>query len=91
MLGTGPSNSSLSILREARFTLVEFAADLPPILYDHEAQGERVNVADDPAYQSDLARLCRLTLRHRMQNMDHTLSLITITPDGPQQVKRNNN
>lgn len=87
-LGTGPSNSALAILREARFTLVEFAADLPPILYDHEAQGEQVNVATDPAYQGELARLCRLMLRHRMRNMDHTLSLVTITEDGPQQVKR---
>ncbi len=82
-LGTGPTDSALSILREARFTLVEFAADLPPILYDHEAEGERVNVAADPAYQGDLARLCRMMLRHRMRNMDHTLSLVTITTDGP--------
>lgn len=87
-LGTGPSNSALSILREARFTLVEFAADLPPILYDHDAQGERENVAQQPAYQGELARLCRVMLRHRMKNMDHTLSLVTITGDGPQEVPR---
>lgn len=82
-LGTGPSTSALSILREPRFTLVEFAADLPPILYDHENRGELENVADNPAYQGELARLCRLMLRHRMRNMDHTLSLVTITEDGP--------
>ena len=87
-LGTGPSDSSLSILREDRFTLVEFATDLPPILYDHAADGEFKNVADDPAYQGDLARLCRLMLRHRMQNMDHTLSLVTITEDGPRHMQR---
>ncbi len=87
-LGTGPSDSALSILREKRFTLVEFAADLPPILYDHDAEGERKNVAADPAYQGDLARLCRLMLRHRMRNMDHTLSLVAITDDGPKQTQR---
>lgn len=88
MLGTGPGNSALSILRAGRFTLVEFAADLPPILYDHEGQGEQVNVAADPAYMGELARLCRLMLRHRMRNLDQTLSLVTITEDGPQEVKR---
>ncbi len=87
-LGTGPSDSSLAILREARYTLVEFAADLPPILYDHEGRGEEVNVADDPEYLTDLNRLTRLMLRHRMKNMDHTLSLYTITKDGPRQKMR---
>lgn len=87
-LGTGPSDSSLTILREARFTLVEFAADLPPILFDHERHGEAENVADQSEYQSDLNRLTRLMLRHRMKNMDHTLSLITITNDGPRQKSR---
>jgi len=81
-LGLGPSNSSLSILRDARFTLVEFAADLPPILFDFEARGEAENVAERPAYQADLHRLTRDMLRHRMRNMDHTLSLFTITQSG---------
>ncbi len=87
-LGTGPSDSSLAILREARFTLVEFAADLPSILYDHEGRGEAVNVADQPEHLEDLNRLTRLMLRHRMKNMDHTLSLDTITEGGPRQKMR---
>jgi len=87
-LGTGPSNSALSILRDARFTLVEFAADLPPILYDNAAQGEALNVANLPDYRDDLARLGRQMLRHRMCYMDHTLSLDTITNDGPRRQKR---
>lgn len=82
-LGTGPSDSTLAILREERFTLVEFAADMPPILYDHEAKGELENVEEQPEYQSDLNRLTRLMLRHRMRNMDHALSLTTITSEGP--------
>lgn len=87
-LGTEPSNSSLAILREARFTLVEFAADLPPILYDHDGRGEAVNVADQSEHLEDLNRLTRMMLRHRMKNMDHTLSLDTITKDGPRQKMR---
>lgn len=87
-VGTGPSDSSLSILREARFTLIEFAAELPPILFDHDGQGEQENVAEQPEYQGELNRLTRAMLRHRMKNMDHTLSLSTITNEGPRQKLR---
>ena len=87
-LGTDTSNSSLGILRDDRFTLVEFAADLPPLLFDHHGKGEMENVAEDPAFASDLARLTRQMLRHRMRNMDHTLSLDTITNDGPKRQSR---
>ena len=82
-LGTGPSTSCLGILREKRFTFVEFAADLPPMLFDHDGQGEFENVADKPEYAAELARLTRAMLPHRMRNMDHTLSLDTITRNGP--------
>lgn len=88
-LGTGPSDSCLSILRDERFTLVEFAADLPPLLFDRSSKdGEFTNVATDPQYASELARLCRSLLRHRMQNMDHTLSLDMITNEGPKRILR---
>lgn len=87
-LSTGPSDSSLAILRDARFTLVEFAADIPPILFDHEGLGEQENVADRPEFQNYINQLTRLMLRHRMKNMDHTLSLTTITNDGPRQKLR---
>ncbi|WP_120500068.1 sulfatase-like hydrolase/transferase [Roseovarius sp. EL26] len=87
-LNTGPSDSCLSILRDARFSLVEFAADLPPMLFDHHGKGELENVADQPEFTSDLNRLTRAMLRHRMRNMDHTLSLDTITTDGPKSRSR---
>lgn len=86
--GLDLSNSSLAILRDDRFTLVEFAADLPPILFDHSGAGEMKNVADDPARQADLARLTRTMLRHRMKNADHTLSLHEITTNGPRAHRR---
>ena len=81
-LGTGNSDSCLGILRDDRFTLVEFAADLPPLLFDHHGRGEFENVADKPEFAADLARLGRQMLRHRMRNMDHTLSLHSITAEG---------
>ncbi|MES0825007.1 sulfatase-like hydrolase/transferase [Ruegeria sp. SCP11] len=81
-LGTGNSDSCLCILREERFTLVEFAADLPPILFDHHGRGELENVAKNTENTADLARLGRQMLRHRMRNTDHTLSLYSLTPEG---------
>ncbi|MCZ4354470.1 sulfatase-like hydrolase/transferase [Roseovarius aestuarii] len=83
MLGTVTSESNLAILRDDRFTLVQFAADLPPILFDYHGAGEMRNVADDPAHSADLARLTQQMLRHRMRNMDHTLSMTQITSEGP--------
>lgn len=88
VLGTGPSDSNLAILRDDKFTLVEFAADLPPILFDHSARGEFENLTDDPNYGTVLARLSRQMLRHRMRNMDHTLSLDSITTSGAVGTKR---
>lgn len=88
MLGTTPSNSSLGILRDGRFTLVEFAANLPPMLFDHHGGGEFENIADHPDKQADLTRLTRMMLRHRMRNMDHTLSLDMITAAGPERHPR---
>ncbi|WP_170441101.1 sulfatase-like hydrolase/transferase [Ruegeria arenilitoris] len=87
-LGTGNSDSCLGILRDELFTLVEFAADLPPLLFDHHGRGEAENVAANPDYAADLARLGREMLRHRMRNMDHSLSLHSVTSQGPKSVRR---
>lgn len=89
MLGTSISESSLAILRDTRFTLVEFAADLPPLLFDHHGAGEMKNVALNSEFQADLTRLTRQMLRHRMRNADHSLSLHSITADGPRVKQRN--
>ncbi len=82
-LDTGLEDSCLSILRDDRFTLVEFAADLPPLLFDSNGQGEMENVAEYPEHAATLTRMTRDMLRHRMRNMDKTLSNWMITPDGP--------
>ncbi|EAQ43397.1 phosphonate monoester hydrolase, putative [Roseobacter sp. MED193] len=88
MLGTSVAESNLAILRDGRFTLVEFAANLPPLLFDHKGAGEMENVAQDPQRQGDLMRLTRQMLRHRMRYADQTLSLHSITAQGPRQQKR---
>ena len=87
-LGTSASDSCLGILRDERFTLVEFAAELPPMLFDAQGRGELENVAGKPEYADDLNRLTRMMLRHRMRNMDHTLSMTAITADGPREQLR---
>ncbi|MCV0429521.1 MAG: sulfatase-like hydrolase/transferase [Roseibium sp.] len=87
-LGTNVFNSSLCRTRDDRFTLVEFAADLPPMLFDHAKSGEMENVADQPEYQADLNRLTRRMLRHQMRFRDQTLSLSMITPNGPVRLSR---
>ena len=81
-LGARASECGLGILRDGRFNLVEFAADLPPILFDMHNHGESENVAGKPEYARDLMRLTRRMLRHRMSNADQSLSLTRITSDG---------
>lgn len=81
-MGTGLDDSCLGILRDDRFTLVEFAADLPPLLFDGEGQGELENVANHPDHAEVLTRMTREMLRHRMRQMDKTLSNWMITPEG---------
>lgn len=87
-LGTNQSNSNLCILRDERFTFVHFAADLPPMLFDRQGNGEMENVADKSELQSDLMRLTQMMLRHRMTYMDHTLSTNIITDEGIQNTPR---
>ena len=89
-LGLSVDECSLSILRDAQFTLVEFAGDLPPLLFDHAKKGELENVAEQANYAPNLARLTRQMLKFRMQNMDRSLALSALTAQGPQTAFRHN-
>ena len=82
------SNANCAILREDRFTLVQFADGMDPMLFDADGQGELENLAGNPAFASELLRLTQKLLRHRMQNTDHTLSTTMITKDGPIETAR---
>lgn len=82
-LGTTASEANLSILRGPRYTLVEFACDLPPLLFDHQGDGEARNVATDPDHQGALYAMTRRMLRHRMRAAGQALALTAITANGP--------
>ena len=75
--------SNLAILREADRTLVHFNGGLPPLLFDTStANGETVNLAEDPRWSAELLRLTRKLLNHRMRCSDHTLSDMKVTSMG---------
>ncbi len=78
---------SVSILREKHMTLVHFNGELPPLLFDHRGEGEARNLANDPAHASEMLRLTRKMLDHRMTHADSTLSSYAITPNGPVRAK----
>jgi arylsulfatase A-like enzyme len=87
-LGIAQSEGAVAILRGPRFSLVQFAADLPPMLFDHHGQGELQDLASDPAHAAPLLMMTQTLLRHRMRFADQTLSTTTITADGPMQGAR---
>ena len=82
ILGLNTKNGNLSIIREEQFTLVQFAADLPPLLFDHSRQGEMVDVSKAPEYQETLYEMTLRLLRHRMKYTEQTLSETIITSEG---------
>jgi len=87
-LGLRTSDANLSILRGPRYTLVHFNGGLPPLLFDHEGEGEFRNIAGDPGNAPILLKMTRAMLDHRMSNADHTLSTTMITSEGPVFTKR---
>jgi len=87
-LGLGPGEANLSILRGKRYTLVHFNGGLPPLLFDHEGDGESRNIAADPAMAPVLLAMTQKLLNHRMTNADHTLATTMITEGGAVQGHR---
>lgn len=77
------SRCNLAILREQRFKYVHVNGDLPPLLFDMvDDPDETRNLADDPAFASELLRLARRMLDHRMTHADHRLSRLKLTENG---------
>lgn len=75
--------ANLAILRTRTHTLVQFAANLPPLLFERTDGGTTRNLAADPAHAGTLLRMTQEMLRHRMTHPDTTLSKIHVTADGP--------
>ena len=82
-LGFSMNQANLAILRERRMKYVHVNGGLPPLLFDMiEDPGETQNLADDPAYASELFRLAGRMLDHRMTHADHRLSRFKLTDRG---------
>jgi len=82
-LGLPLSDCNLAVLREARFKYVHFNGDLPPLLFDMQADPDEMhNLATDPAYAHELGRLARKMLNHRMRYAYSSHSGRKITDNG---------
>jgi arylsulfatase A-like enzyme len=82
-LGLEWRDANLAILRERRFKYVHFNGGLAPLLFDMEADPfELTNLAGDPAYASELLRLARRMLDHRMSHAAQSAPSMKLTADG---------
>ncbi len=81
-LGVSLDAANFSVLRTETHRYVQFAADLPPVLFDMEADGEAEDVSNRPDAMPILLDLSRQMLCHRMRNTDGTFSRTMITSDG---------
>ncbi|MEM0949371.1 MAG: sulfatase-like hydrolase/transferase [Pseudomonadota bacterium] len=80
-LGLASRSANLAVLRTARFRLVHFAADLPPILFDMEGEGECRDISHAPWAAKTMRELTDAMLRHRMLHMESTFAQ-TLIADG---------
>ena len=81
-LGLPSDHCNLTILRDATHTLVQFAGDLPTILFDHTAEGEARDVAGDANQASVRLALTEKLLKHRMIHAESQFSRTMITSEG---------
>ena len=72
----------MTILRDATHTLVQFAGDLPAILFDHTADGEARDVAGDADQAFAKPALTEKLSKHRMIHAENQFSQTMITTDG---------
>ncbi|MDW4548651.1 sulfatase-like hydrolase/transferase [Defluviimonas sp. D31] len=87
-LGLDPETTNLAVLRGKDHTLVHFNGGLPPLLFDHRADGERRDLAGDPAMRETLLSLYREMTDHRMRHAASRFTRTMITADGAVTVPR---
>jgi len=81
-LGLGPEECGLTVIRDARYKYVHFAA-LPPLFFDLERDPHEFdNRAEDPAYRELVLAYAQKLLSWRMQSEDRTLSHLHLGPGG---------
>ncbi len=81
-LGVALDEANFAVLRDDRHHLIHFAADLPPILFDMEAGGEKENISNRSDAMPILLDLSRRMLCHRMRNTEGTFSRTIVTSEG---------
>ena len=81
-LGVPLDQANLAVLRNDKHRFVQFAADLPPVLFDMDAGGEAEDISGRPDAMPILLDLSRRMLFHRMRNADGTFSRTIVTSEG---------
>ena len=81
-LGVSLDDANLSVLRTDRHRFVQFAADIPAILFDMDDGGEADDISSRTDVMPILLDLSRQMLSHRMRNTDGTFSRTKVTSKG---------
>lgn len=84
-LGLIAEDANLAILRGPRYTYVHVNGGLPPLLFDHDGDGELRDIAMTPEAQPVLLRMAQEMLGHRMR---HAQGRFARTIVGNQGVRR---
>lgn len=78
-LGISKHECNAAILREDRWKYVHFNGGLPPMLFDLKADPhETKNLATDPAYTGEVARMAQKMLDRRMQRGNRRLTSFAV-------------
>ena len=83
-LGLHIDETNLAVLRTDSHTLVQFAGQMPPILFDRKAEGEKRDISGDPGASQILLDLTQRMLCHRMRNPEGQFSRMKVTGGGLQ-------
>jgi len=81
-LGLRSDQCGLAVIRSDSHSLVQFSADLPPLLFDHQQKGEGVNIAMEPGARDIRLKMTEALLRHRMSHAEGQFAKVMITPNG---------
>lgn len=81
-LGLSSNECGVAILRTATHSLVHFNGGLPPILFDHDGEGEGRNIAGDGGANSIRISLLERLLNHRMRHAEGRFARTMITAEG---------
>ncbi|MFT7671629.1 MAG: arylsulfatase A-like enzyme [Gammaproteobacteria bacterium] len=82
-LGLTLHQCGLSVIRDHRYKYIHFSA-LPPLFFDLQNDpGEFINLANDPAYQTEVLHYSQKMLSWKMNYQDRGMSDIMLGEGGP--------